>query len=724
MTSSVKISEDAIVSASQLLDNLDAASLQKIVAACSDGIVIVDEPGTILFVNQAVEELFSHSEEDLIGQPFRYPLVTGDTSEIDIVQKGGRSRSVKMQVVSLDWNGQPAFLALLRDITEHKQMEDQLATYRASLEKMVAERADALLQSNVQLQQEIQERTLTEYETFTEKERLQITLDSIADAVLVTDDTGNIRQVNPVAAAMLGKEATDVIDKPVTDVLLIVDENTREKLPNPVEVCLKKGLVATIGEHALLTSADGSEYAIQDSVAPIRDHEGRIIGSVLVFRDVTAAREIEKTIEYQAAHDALTGLVNRREFELRLKHALKGSEQYGSLHTLCYLDLDQFKVVNDTAGHQAGDEILRQVTGLLSQQIRERDTLARLGGDEFGILLDNCQVSKAKEISNNIISSLRDSRFEWDGRVYKIGVSIGIVPLSGGTKDHAQLMMQADAACYSAKELGRNRFNVYAANGEGSTSRHVELHRATELREALNNNQFQLWMQSIRPLRQDGDLPCLYEILLRLVDDDGNIRHPGSFMPDAERYNVIHDIDRWVIASVLENFQLFAGEDNNCVITINLSGNSLSDKGLLNYLHHTLDETQVNTSQVCFEITETAAIQYLSQAQHLSHALRERGCQLALGDFGSGLSSFSYLKRLPIDYLKISGNFVEGMLNDKVDHAFVESINHIGHTIKVKIIAEHVEHDELVKSLRKLGVDYIQGYAVGRPEYIDLSGIS
>ena len=305
MTSSTKKSKDAIVRASQRLESVDAVSLQEIVAASADGMVIVDQAGMILFVNPAVEELFGCGEEDLMGRPFGFPVVADDTAEIDIVRKGGEYRVAEMRVVPLDWNGQPALLASLRDITERKQTENQLATYRAGLEKLVEERTDALLQSNIQLQQEIQERALAEHETFTEKERLQVTLDSIADAVLVTDKQGDILHINPVAASLIGKQEAEVVGKPVADVLHIVDENTRKPLPNSVEICLQKGLVGTIGEHALLISTNGSEYAIHDSVAPIRDREDRVIGSVLVFRDVTAAREIEKTIQYQAAHDAL-----------------------------------------------------------------------------------------------------------------------------------------------------------------------------------------------------------------------------------------------------------------------------------------------------------------------------------------------------------------------------------------------------------------------------------
>lgn len=711
---------EAITKASQRLESASVASLRKIVAASADGMVIVDRGGTILFVNPAVEQLFGYTETELLGHPFGFPMVAGETTEIDIVRKGGEHRVAEMRAVSLDWDGQPAFLASLRDITSRKHTENQLAQYRIHLEKMVRERTRALRNTNDQLQGEIRERVVAEQRTFEEKERLQVTLDSIADAVLVTDQSGCIRNLNPVAQTLLDMTEAQALGQPVEYILHFVDETSRRKLPNPVLMCLKQGKTYTIADNAALISSTGVECAIQDSAAPIRDREGRIIGAVLVFRDVTVSRQIEKTIQYQAAHDTLTDLVNRREFERRLAHALEGHQKFGALHTVCYLDLDQFKVVNDTVGHLAGDELLRQVSGILSQLVRERDTLARLGGDEFGLLLDNCSVNKAEQIADNIIAHLRDFRFEWEGRAFQIGVSIGIAPLTNEAVDSTQLLTRADVACYAAKEQGRNRFHVYALDSDESTRHHNELLRAAELREALDQNRFRLWLQPIVALNEGGDQPKLCEVLLRLVEEDGGLRNPHSFIPAAERYNVMRDIDRWVVAHVLTNFKKISGEHKDCVVTINLSGNSLGDSDLLPFLQDMFSQTAVPASKVCFEITETAAIQNLAQAHNLIKTLRESGCRFALDDFGSGLSSFSYLKRLPIDYLKISGNFVLGMLHDTLDHAFVEAINNIGHTMQVQIIAEHVEHDGLVDKLRELGVDYIQGYAVGRPKQLEL----
>jgi diguanylate cyclase (GGDEF)-like protein len=418
----------------------------------------------------------------------------------------------------------------------------------------------------------------------------------------------------------------------------------------------------------------------------------------------------------------LTELVNRREFERRLAHALEGYQRFGALHTLCYLDLDQFKVVNDTAGHLAGDELLRQVAGLLSQLVRERDTLARLGGDEFGLLLDNCPVSKAEQIAANIIAHLRDFRFQWQGRSFQIGVSIGIAPLIDEVVDGMQLMTRADIACYAAKKQGRNRFHVYAAVDESSRQQ-AELLRAADLREALDNNRFRLWLQAAVPLDQQSHQPRLCEVLLRLIDADGNVCNPNSFIPAAERHNVMRDIDRWVVTNVLSNFQAITGADMDCAVSINLSGNSLSDNGLLEFLQTALDEAGVPAENICFEISETVAVQNLSQARRLIQALRERGCKFALDDFGGEFSSFSYLRQLPIDYLKISGDFVQGMLSDNIDQAFVEAINHIGHTMRLKIIAEQVEHSDLVEKLRELGVDYLQGYAVGRPVQVEMANM-
>jgi diguanylate cyclase (GGDEF)-like protein len=440
------------------------------------------------------------------------------------------------------------------------------------------------------------------------------------------------------------------------------------------------------------------------------------LGAVLVFRDITESRRIARKIAHDATHDALTGLVNRGEFQHRLECAVASSREYGAVHALCYLDLDQFKVVNDTAGHSAGDDLLKHAARLLAESLRERDTLARLGGDEFGLLLQNCPQEKAVQIAETLIATLRGFRFAWEGRVFRVGMSIGLVPVTAAAKDAGQLLTLADVACYTAKDLGRNRVHVYQTENSEPARRHREILRAANLRDALEADRFLLVRQAIVPLSPRNAEAPHYEFLIRLKDVDGNILPPGSFIPPAERYGLMTEIDRWVIRTVLHRCaETYAGSSPP-QIAINLSGNSLDDQSLLDFVQEQFARSGFPAERVCFEITETAAIHHFSNATRFMKAMKASGCRFALDDFGSGVSSFTYLKKLPVDYLKIDGNLVKNMVEDPTDQTMVAAINQIGHAMSIKTIAEYVQDASTAERLKELGVDYGQGYALGSIE--------
>ena len=554
---------------------------------------------------------------------------------------------------------------------------------------------------------------------FEQEERAQVTLHSIGDAVITTDGHAVVDYLNLVAEALTGWTTAEAQGRPLSEVFRIVDEQTRQPAPDPVARCLQEGKSGDLANPTVLIGRNGREYDIDVTAAPIRGRDGQVLGAVLVFHNVTENRQLARQLEYDATHDALTGLVNRAEFERRLERALTSAQQYGARHALCYLDLDQFKVVNDTAGHAAGDELLRQINTLLSGMFRERDTLARIGGDEFGLLLENCPLERAQLIAQTVASHIHEHRFHWESRTYQIGVSIGLAPITAETQDTAQLLTQADVACYIAKELGRNRVHLYQREDSETAQRHGEILGAAGLRDALEQGRFRLHYQPIIPLRALEPRPVCYEVLLRVAyksspDETSELVLPAAFIPAAERYGLMGAIDRWVIQTAFRDYANGIGR-TGARIAINLSGNSLSDETLLAFIEAQFAEHAFPPERVCFEITETAAIQNLRHALDLMAALKRRSSQFALDDFGSGLSSFHYLKSLPVDYLKIDGSFVKDMIDNARDDALVAAINQMSHTLDLQTVAEYVHCPAIVARLRELGVDYAQGYFFGRP---------
>ncbi|HEY5758503.1 MAG TPA: EAL domain-containing protein, partial [Steroidobacter sp.] len=443
--------------------------------------------------------------------------------------------------------------------------------------------------------------------------------------------------------------------------------------------------------------------------------------AVMVFHDVSNERRLRRELAYQETHDALTGLINRREFENRLNEALlTARSDEGTTHALMYLDLDQFKLVNDTCGHQAGDRLLKQITGLLQTRIRTSDTIARLGGDEFGVLLQDCTADRAAKIADNLRLAIREYRFEWQDGAMNVGVSIGIVEINSASESIGSVMAAADVACYAAKDSGRNRVHMYQYGS--APERHREMQWVSRLTRACEENRLELYYQPIVPIGTTRDTRGHYELLLRMRGEHGQLVMPAEFIPAAERYNVMPMIDRWVVSQALGALAHYRGDGDprhGYTLSINLSGTSLNDDRFLEFLINELQTYDLSPGAVCFEITETAAISNLANVVHFMREFRQRGCLFSLDDFGSGLSSFMYLKNLPVDFLKIDGSFIQNVTTDHVDRSMVEAITQIGRAMGLKTVAERVESAEVLKCLAEIGVEYAQGIYIAMPESVE-----
>ena len=566
---------------------------------------------------------------------------------------------------------------------------------------------------------DITERKIAETRIFEEKERAQVTLQSIGDGVITTDAEGRVDYVNPVAQDLTGLEIRHARGKPINEIMTIINEHTRASVENPVVRCLREGRVISLAENSVLINRQGNEIPIQDSAAPIRDRIGNIIGSVMVFHDVSKESRLFRQLSYQASHDALTGLINRREFENRLVAALDSANGSQATHALLYLDLDQFKVVNDTFGHTAGDELLRQVSELVQFRIRSTDVLARLGGDEFGILLERCSEERALEVAEAIRSAIEEYRFTWQEAYTSVRCSIGVVMVTKDSPSAASIMSSADVACYSAKDMGRNQVHLY--RDSDASVRHEEMKWVSRITSAVEDNRLELFYQPIIGIgKNKTGGRGHYELLLRMRDENGQLVGPDQFIPAAERYNLMSMLDRWVVKEALTRLADRSGHADGARFTlaINLSGTSLSEDRFLEFVIDELKTQRLPRGAVCFEITETAAISNLSRVIHFMQTLRKLGCMFSLDDFGSGLSSFTYLKNLPVDFLKIDGQFIRNIVDDSVDESMVRAINQVGRAMGIETIAERVETRQVLDKLSDLGVEFAQGYFIARPSSV------
>jgi len=563
---------------------------------------------------------------------------------------------------------------------------------------------------------------ITEKQLYREKERAQVTLQSIGDGVIRTDAQGKIEYMNTVAEGLTGYSCEEVRGQIIENIFPISSDLQDIKFFNPVHDVINKKVTQISDGHAILTNAHKREFAIEYIASPINDSSKEVIGIVLVFRDVTSMRAMANQLGYQATHDGLTGLINRNEFENRIELALQSARIDDVEHSMCYLDLDQFKIVNDTCGHVAGDELLRQLSKLLKQEIREGDTLARLGGDEFGVLYLNCMMQKAQSLAENLQRTINDFKFNWNNKSFTVGVSAGIVQINKHGNLNS-LLSAADSACYIAKDKGRNRIHCYHENDNELIEREGQMQWVHRISKALEENRFVLYCQPICNIALSN---CNhYEILVRLIDEEEKINPPMAFIPAAERYNMMSLIDSWIFKKslkIISNLLCTTDIGTKPVFAINLSAQSLCDDEFLSLVQLQFTEHNIDPSYICFEITETSAIVNLTRAQHFINTLKKIGVRFSLDDFGSGLSSFAYLKNLPVDYLKIDGAFVRDIIKDPIDLALVESINQVGHIMGIKTIAEYVEDYDIYEKLKGIGVDYAQGYYVSQP--VLLKGIN
>ena len=678
--------------------------LSRILQDMQDTFFRIDENGTIVRVSPSVEYLLGLQADELIGQP-GVSLFLSESDYHDFYEALGRQMGVvENYEVRLNHRMGRKVWASINAHYYYQEGKSKTFGIEGTAHDVTGrmESAEALYQ---------------------EKDRLQVTLESIGDGVITTNVHGYVEYINPVAEIMTGWDGEEGKGQPLPIVMQLIEEDSERDMKLPLKEWLVEGRrVALPSSSVLVKRGTDEKAAIELTGAPIRDSKQGVIGSVLVFRDVTKIRSLAKQLSYQATHDALTGLINRIEFDKRVEQAINSSRNSGKDHALCYLDLDQFKVVNDTCGHYAGDELLKQLTSLLLKSLRDSDVLARLGGDEFGVLLYGCPISKAEIIAENLRKIVEEFRFVWDGKPFRVGLSIGLVSIGENTEGLTEILSSADSACYVAKERGRNCVHVFEVDDKAVAEHHGQMHWMQRIQRALDHDLFELYIQAIVPVNGSPRKERHGEILLRMIDDQspsGNdIIPPNAFIPAAERYHLMPQIDRWVMRQAF--YELAKRKNLPTQLTtcaINLSGQTLSDVKLLDYIIDLFDETQISPHALCFEITESAVIANLDIARDFISQLKDMGCRFALDDFGSGLSSFGYLKQLPVDYVKLDGAIVREIADSRVNHAMIQAINYVTHVMGMKSIAEYVENAAIFNALRAISVDYAQGYAIERPRF-------
>ncbi|MEW4983950.1 MAG: EAL domain-containing protein [Cycloclasticus sp.] len=686
-------------------------SQSDILDTCSFGIIILDNYSRLIHWNNWVSKHSGLTLNDKKGEYFEliFPILT-KTRLLNAIDDALNYRlpstlSHKLSPHSLPLhNRQGKQVAHNIKIIPLKQPQD---TYHCLIEitdvSAVVKRENQLHDISAQIRRE--------------KKWASVTLLSIADAVITTDPEGRIITVNDTAEKLTGLTRSSM-QGTLIDRVCPLSQDKENLTTHPVLNCLQDRLILTDSENFQFISEQDTHYAVNLSIAPIIDSDESLLGTVMIFRDITQARNVSAQLDWQAKHDHLTGLINRREFERQLKKHLADAKKNQNTHCMMYIDLDQFKVINDTCGHGVGDKLLGQISQLLQNQLRQDDILARIGGDEFCALLPMCAIENALVIANTLRQGILEHRFVHNNKPYVLGASIGLIAINGQEQSAAEILSAADSACYAAKSAGRNRVHTHNAQGDGSAQPQELMQWFSRLQIALEEDLFVLYAQEIASI--GSKKTPHYEVLVRMLDHDGSIIPPNSFIPAAERFHLMQRIDRWVLNKACDYLSVLEKKNKPLpIISINLSGTSIGDPHFLQATLDTFEEYKTPSKHICFEITETAAISNIKEALNFMTAMKKLHCKFSLDDFGSGLSSFSYLKNLPVDYLKIDGHFVKNIVSDEVDKAFVDSINKIAQIMNIETIAEFVENDEILDVLKTLGVNYAQGYGISTPQPLD-----
>jgi diguanylate cyclase (GGDEF)-like protein/PAS domain S-box-containing protein len=665
-----------------------ARTLPEIVLLHDERILLANESAGAL-VGLTAEQLEGREVADLVKPAYR-ALFRKTTAkrlagkdvprrlEIQLINGDEQGLWVEAQSSTIEYRGSKAILTIARDVSYRKSLEVSLSR---------------------------------------SKRQAQYTLESIAEGVITTDNEGRIDYMNRAAEAMTRANREETTGHKIVDLFSLIDEADRRPLGDPVERCLSMRRRVNMGRRALLVSRDGEhEYSVEITASPIRGPGTSISGTVVVFHDVSEIRGLTRQMSYQATHDALTGLVNRREFERRVEEAMDSALADDGVHILFYMDLDRFKAVNDSCGHLAGDNMLREVAGLIKEQVRDSDFVGRLGGDEFGTLLVGCPLDKARQIASDICNAVADYRFVWQDKIFNIGISVGLVEISHASGTLQDLMSAADSACYVAKQRGRGQVHVYSTRDEAIARERGDINWLRQMQTALHENRFELAMQPIIATGSGDESGPAAEVLLRMPDEHGRSVNSAEFLRPAERYQLMPQIDRWVVNAALS--AIGAGEiklpgKRSCAI--NISGQTLSDEGFLSFVVEALDHSGVTPSSICFEVTENSISANVQQAQRFIEVLHGIGCEFAMDDFGNGLGAFSSLKHLAVDYLKIDGTYTRNLTSDQINQEMMTAMIKLARTLEFRVIAEQVEQQEDFDWLREHGVDFVQGNFIEAP---------
>lgn len=681
--------------------------------------VLIHRDG-IVFANRHFATLVGLDREQLTGRPLA-ELVAPEFSElvanalrrrlagepaperfeVEIVGFQAQVSRLELTVRQLDYQGAPALLITGVEIV-------QTATVRALTEPTYAQELAA-----TGMMRMLQPAAASE-----------TALDCLAEAVITTDVQGDVAYMNQAAERLLRTTAAEARGRALGALVDIAEESDRRSFSDPIQQALSGSASVYLSRRAVPLRRQGAEdRLVEVSASPLRRSPSEsAAGAVVLLHDVTEQRGTARQLSYQATHDALTGLVNRREFERRLEDAVETARRGDGTHVLCYLDLDRFKQVNDTSGHQAGDRLLRDIARLLREAVRDSDTVARLGGDEFAMLLIGCPLDKARQIADDVCRAVADHRFVWKDRIFQVGVSVGIVELARESGSVEDVLAAADSACYVAKRQGSGHVSIYSARDEAAARSSGEIQWLQQLQAAIRGDRFELATQSIVPVAPTTRSGPLMEIFVRMRDEAGRPLEPREFVKAAERYRLMGVVDRWVVQHTLDAIAsgALSVPPGRC-IAVNVSAQTLADSAFLEFVVDGFDRTGVQPAQVCFELSETAVVANLEHARRFVGVLHGMGCRFALDDFGSGVGSFSNLKNLPIDYLKIDGAFTRNLGHDSVNQALVAAMIQLARTLNFQVIAEQVEDNEALEAARRLGVDFIQGYVVARPQPLQLA---